>query len=46
MFPENVKQHEMKTRKIDKFKVQFALTNRLQKSPITYMQKLLNEHNY
>ena len=46
MFPENVKQHEMKTRKIDKFKVQLALTKRLQKSPITYMQKLLNEHNY
>ena len=43
MFPENAKQHEMKTRKIDKFKVQLALTKRLQKSPITYMQKLLNE---
>ena len=44
MFPENEKQHDMKTRAMEKFKVQFALTKRLQKSPITYMQKLLNEH--
>ena len=44
MLPENEKQHDMKTRGMEKFKVQFALTKRLQKSPITYMQKLLNEH--
>ena len=44
MFPINEKQHEMKTRTMEKFEVKFALTKRLQNSPITYMQKLLNEH--
>ena len=44
MFPINEKQHEMKTRTMEKFEVKFALTRRLQNSPITYMQKLLNEH--
>ena len=44
MFPIKEKQHEMKTRTMEKFEVKFALTKRLQNSPITYMQKLLNEH--
>ena len=42
MFPENQKKHEMITRENEKFKVQFASTNRLQNSPIIHMQKLLN----
>ena len=44
MFPTNEKPHEMKTRNVDKFKIQFANTGRLQNSPIIYMQKLLNEN--
>ena len=44
MFPENGKSHEMNTRNAEKFKVQFANTERLKKSPIIYMQNLLNEH--
>ena len=44
MFPENQKEHEMNTRDKEKYKVQFALTKRLQNSPIIYMQKLLNQN--
>ena len=44
MFPINQKTHNMATRHDEKFKVQFANTERLKKSPIIYMQKLLNEH--
>ena len=43
MFPRNLKKHQMNTRNQDTFKVQFANTERLKKSPIIYMQKLLNE---
>ena len=43
MFPENPEDQNMKTRKYEKYKVQFANTGRCQKSPIIYMQKLLNE---
>ena len=43
MFPQNTNTHEMTTRKKEKYKVQFANTGRLQKSPLIYMQKLLNE---
>ena len=42
MFPENINLHNMKHRKTEKYQVQFA---RLQKSPIVYMQKLLNQDN-
>ena len=42
MFPINTQYHDMKTRNKEKYMVQFANTGRLQKSPITYMQKLLN----
>ena len=42
MFPRNENLHEMKTRKHEEFKVQHANTGRLQKSPLIYMQKLLN----
>ena len=45
MFPMNHKDHTMKTRNNDIFKVQFANTERLQKSALIYMQKLLNEDN-
>ena len=44
MFPLNEKTHQMGTRNQPKFKVQFALNERLRKSPIIYMQNLLNEH--
>ena len=40
----NDKTHEMKTRNSDYVKVQFAKTERLKKSPIIYMQKLVNEY--
>ena len=43
LFSENVKIHEMKTRKREKFKVNHAKTSRLMNSPIIYMQRLLNE---
>ena len=45
MFPEKVDAHNMKIRNNAKYEVQFANTGRLQKSPIIYMQKLLNEDN-
>ena len=45
MFPINEKTHIMGTRKEEKFEVQFANTGRLQKSPIIYIQKLLNEND-
>ena len=44
MFPISEKTHKMGTRKEEQFEVQFANTGRLQKSPIIYMQKLLNEN--
>ena len=44
MFPLNEKTHQMGTRNQPKFKVQFALNERLRKSPIIYMQNLVNEH--
>ena len=44
MFPQNLRNHQMKTRNNERFKVQFVHTDRLQKSSIIYMQKLLNEH--
>ena len=43
MFPINNKSHDMNTRREDFYKVQHANTGRLQKSPIIYMQKLLND---
>ena len=42
MFPLKKKRYIMKTRHEEKFTVQHANTNRLQKSPIIYMQNLLN----
>ena len=44
MFPENRKTHEMKTRKFEKYMVEPAKTERKKKSPIIYMQKLLNSY--
>ena len=44
MFPKNSKSHAMGTRHEEQFQVQFANTGRLQKSPIIYMQNLLNEN--
>ena len=42
MFPENSKPNGMKTRHEEKYRVQFANTDRLKNSPIIYMQNLLN----
>ena len=44
MFPKNYKQHKMDTRFKEDFKVEFANTKRMKKSPIIYMQNLLNEN--
>ena len=44
MFPKNSKSHAMGTRHEEQFQVQFANTGRLQKSPLVYMQNLLNEN--
>ena len=43
MFPENKKTHKMKTRKSEKYFVQMAASERLKRSPIIYMQTLLNK---
>ena len=42
LFPENDKIHKMKTRAVEKYKVQHANTERLKKSSIIAMQKMLN----
>ena len=42
-FPKNDKKHNMETRNENVFKVDFANTSRLQKSPIIFMQGLLNK---
>ena len=44
MFPKNEKLHFMNTRYEEPFEVQHANTERLKRSPIIYMQNLLNEH--
>ena len=46
LFPINKKAHMMKTTKPDKFIVQKAHTERLKKSPILAMQRLLNENTW
>ena len=43
MIPSNDKLHKMDIRSKEKFKAQFANTERLKNSAIIYMQKLLNE---
>ena len=43
MFPLNIKEHSMNTRHKQKYKVQFSKSERLKRSPIIYMQTLLNE---
>ena len=42
LFPLKVSNHKMKKRKEQKFQVFKAKTNRMKKSPIIYMQNLLN----
>ena len=42
-FVKQTKEHSMKTRQSEKYKVQFANTERFKKSPIIFMQKLLND---
>jgi hypothetical protein len=43
IFPRNLKKHQMNTRNQDTFKVQFSNTERLKKSQIIYLQKILNK---
>ena len=42
LIPENDKIHKMKTRAVEKYKVQHANTERFKKSSIIAMQKMLN----
>ena len=42
LFPKNAKNHEMLTRFKEKYEVNYANTERLRKSPIIFMQRLLN----
>ena len=44
MFPQNSKEHQMKTRMSEKFKVFHANTERYKQSSIIYMQNLLNQN--
>ena len=44
MFPENLKNHLMKTRKQEKYQVQHAQTKRLKDSALIHMQNVLNQH--
>ena len=44
MFPSREKVHSMETREEEKYIVQHANTERLKKSSIPYMQRLLNKH--
>ena len=45
MFSLNKTVHNAVTRNPEKFKVEFARTERLKKSPLIYMQKMLNNEN-
>ena len=45
LFPLNKKKHEMKKRKPDLYKVNFANTERLKNASVITMQKLLNQEN-
>ena len=45
LFPMNNKEHEMKKRKNEPYKVNFAHTERLRNASIITMQKLLNQEN-
>ena len=45
MFPLNKKSEGMSTRNPENYKVQHALNERLRKSPIIYMQNLLNKYS-
>ena len=44
LFPTNIKAHNMKTRKAEKYKVSKAYTDRFKDSAIVYMQNLLNKY--
>ena len=44
MFPTNIKQHKMETRKQEAYNVEHANTERYKNSAIIYMQNLLNEY--
>ena len=43
LFPTNYKEHNMKTRNVKKYKVDFANTERYKNSNIVAMQNILNQ---
>ena len=43
LFPPNNRTHDMKPRSLEHFQILFANTERLKRSPIIYMQTLLNK---
>ena len=43
LFPLNTSKHGMKMRKVEKYETNKQNTNRLKKSALPYMRKLLNE---
>ena len=45
MFPRSHHDHDMNKRRSESFKVNRGLTERLRRSAIPYMQRLLNEDN-
>ena len=45
MFPRNQQNHDMGKRRVESFQVKRALTERLRRSAIPHMQRLLNEEN-
>ena len=44
LFPLKVSKHKMLKRRNQKYQVKRAKTNRMKKSPVIYMQKLLNSN--
>ena len=45
LFPQNKKEHSMNTTNTNKFSILKTNTERMERSPIVYMQKLLNTLN-
>ena len=46
LFPLKIKKHKMNNRNKEKYKVDFAHTNRLKNSSVIAMQRLLNEEQW
>ena len=46
IFKLRIKEHPMKTRKVQNFKIDYAKTERFKTSAVPYMQRLINENDY